>query len=84
MVSRAFHHASVPAMTPEIMLMAAEGPRLTMPTKISSETPLPTPFSVICSPSHMTKLAPATKVRTLTMPLQRSVRVSTPWVFSMV
>ena len=31
-----------------------------MPAKISIEMPLPTPRSVICSPSHIMNIAPAT------------------------
>ena len=34
----------------------------TMPAKISSEMPLPTPRSVICSPSHIMNKAPVTNV----------------------
>src|SRR5665213_4272702 len=36
----------------------------TMPAKISSDMPLPTPRSVICSPSHMMNAVPAVSVRT--------------------
>ena len=31
-----------------------------MPTKMISETPLPMPLSLICSPSHIKKSVPAT------------------------
>ena len=34
-----------------------------MPAKISSEMPLPIPFSVICSPNHIRKQVPAVSVR---------------------
>ncbi len=34
----------------------------TMPAKISSDMPLPTPRSVICSPSHMMKTLPVVRV----------------------
>ena len=34
----------------------------TMPAKISSDMPLPTPRSVICSPSHMMKTLPVVSV----------------------
>ena len=34
----------------------------TMPAKISSDMPLPTPRSVICSPSHMMKALPVVSV----------------------
>ncbi len=33
-----------------------------MPAKISSDMPLPTPRSVICSPSHMMKTLPVVSV----------------------
>ena len=34
-----------------------------MPTKMISETPLPTPYSVISSPSHIAMIVPAVRVR---------------------
>jgi len=34
-----------------------------MPVKMISETPLPTPYSVISSPSHMATMVPAVRVR---------------------
>ncbi len=45
--------------------MIASGPRQTMPAKMISEMPLPIPFSVICSPSHMINAVPAVKVITV-------------------
>ncbi len=33
-----------------------------MPAKMISEMPLPTPRSLICSPSHMTKAQPVVRV----------------------
>ena len=39
-----------------------EGRPMTIPAKMSSETPLPMPRSVICSPSHMTKIVPVVSV----------------------
>ena len=39
--------------------------RATMPAKMMSEMPLPMPRSVICSPSHMTKVVPAVSVSTV-------------------
>ncbi len=33
-----------------------------MPAKISSEMPLPSPRSVICSPSHIRNIVPVTSV----------------------
>ncbi len=38
---------------------------MTIPAKISNEMPLPTPRSVICSPSHMTKMVPVVSVSTV-------------------
>ena len=34
-----------------------------MPTKMISDTPLPTPYSVISSPSHIAMIVPAVSVR---------------------
>ena len=39
----------------------ALGISATIPEKIISEIPFPTPLSVICSPSHIKKVVPATK-----------------------
>ena len=36
------------------------------------EIPLPIPFSLICSPSHMTSAVPATKQAMMTMALNQS------------
>ena len=38
------------------------GARLTMPAKMMKLMPLPMPFSVISSPSHIRTIAPATRV----------------------
>ncbi len=38
------------------------GKPTTMPAKISSDIPLPTPRSVICSPSHMMNALPVVRV----------------------
>ena len=43
----------------------ALGKRSTIPAKMMSEIPLPTPFSVICSPSHITNIVPAASVNTV-------------------
>ena len=43
----------------------AEGILATMPAKIIREIPLPTPLSVICSPSHIRNTVPDIKVRAL-------------------
>ncbi len=38
----------------------------TMPAKMISEMPLPTPRAVICSPSHIRKTVPPVRVMTVT------------------
>ena len=47
-----------------IEFRTAVGRFATMPAKMMSEMPLPTPRSVICSPSHMTNAVPVVRVRT--------------------
>ena len=42
----------------------ALGSSATMPAKMISEIPLPTPRAVICSPSHIRKMVPPTRVTT--------------------
>ena len=44
----------------------AWGNPATMPAKMISEIPLPMPRSVICSPSHIRNIVPATSVTTVT------------------
>ncbi len=39
----------------------AEGTRATIPEKMMSEMPLPTPRAVICSPSHIKNTVPPVK-----------------------
>jgi hypothetical protein len=39
-----------------------------MPAKMISEMPLPTPRAVICSPSHIRKMVPPTRVITVVSP----------------
>jgi len=41
------------------------GNPITIPAKISSEIPFPMPRSVICSPSHITKIVPVVRVITI-------------------
>ncbi len=43
----------------------ARGRLATMPAKMISEMPFPIPRSVICSPSHMMKIVPVVRVRTV-------------------
>ena len=45
------------------MVPEARGRPATMPAKISREMPLPMPRSVICSPSHITKMEPVDRVK---------------------
>ena len=47
-----------------------------MPTKIMSEMPLPTPYSVILSPMNMTSMAPAVYTTTRNMPASHVAAVS--------
>ena len=42
------------------------GSRATIPANRMMEMPLPTPFSLICSPIHMIRAVPAVKVSTMT------------------
>ena len=51
-----------PAFTSSIELTIADGPRATIPAKMISEMPLPTPRSVICSPSHIRNAVPEVRV----------------------
>ena len=46
----------------EVAAMTAEGRPATMPEKMISDMPLPTPRSVICSPSHIRNIVPVTSV----------------------
>jgi hypothetical protein len=54
-----------PLRTRSITWPTPLGRPMTMPAKMSSEMPLPTPRSVICSPSHMTKTVPVVSVSTV-------------------
>jgi len=51
-----------------------------MPEKISSDMPLPTPRSVICSPSHMMKALPVVRVSmVITRKPQPGLRAKPPF-----
>jgi hypothetical protein len=52
-------------------LRNAFGMRETIPAKMMSETPLPTPNSVMSSPIHMTSIEPAAMMMTLVMSANR-------------
>ena len=49
------------------MPTSACGRLATMPAKMISEMPLPTPRAVICSPSHIRNMVPPTRVITVVM-----------------
>ncbi len=55
----------LPVRMSSIVLKMAAGSPTTIPAKMIREMPLPTPRSVICSPSHMTKAVPVVSVRTV-------------------
>ena len=63
----------------------AAGTRLTMPAKMMKLMPLPIPFSVISSPSHIRMIAPAVSV-TIWVRVSNCERskpvVITPWELS--
>ena len=50
----------------------------TIPANISIDTPLPTPFTFICSPSHIIRAVPAVKDSTITTATNNP---SVPWVY---
>jgi len=45
------------------VLISVRGPRAMMPAKITSEMPLPMPYSVISSPNHISITVPLVSVR---------------------
>ena len=55
---------SAPVLPSSSVLTRALGSSATMPAKMISEMPLPTPRAVICSPSHIRKTVPPVKVIT--------------------
>ena len=58
----------------------AVGSRATMPAKMISETPLPTPRLVICSPSHIRNMVPPVSV-TIVDRMKNGPGLSTaPWL----
>ena len=52
----------------------------TMPAKMISEMPLPTPREVICSPSHIRNMVPPTSVMTVEMRKNQPGLSTTPWL----
>ena len=55
---------SAPVRPSSRVAASACGSFATMPAKMISEMPLPTPRAVICSPSHIRKMVPPTSVIT--------------------
>ena len=55
-----------PVRTSSSVPPMAEGSPATMPAKMIIEMPLPSPRSVICSPSHMRNIVPVMRVMTVT------------------
>ncbi len=55
------------------------GIRPTMPAKITSEMPLPMPYSVISSPNHISITVPAVSVTMISTTPNQLRLVSTPW-----
>ncbi len=55
---------TLPLLASENVCPTCVGKRSTMPTKMISEMPLPMPLSVICSPSHIRNIVPATNAMT--------------------
>ncbi len=55
------------------------GNRATMPAKMISEMPLPTPRLVICSPIHIKSMVPPVKVITAPMRKKRPGWITTEW-----
>ena len=53
-----------PCLPSSIVPKRALGSSATIPAKISKEIPLPNPLEVICSPSHIRKIVPPTRVIT--------------------
>ena len=55
---------SAPCLPSSIVPKRALGSSATIPAKISKEIPFPNPLDVICSPSHIKKIVPPTRVMT--------------------
>ena len=56
---------SAPVRPSSSIWARALGRLATMPEKMISEVPLPTPRAVICSPSHIRNIVPPTRVMTV-------------------
>ena len=58
---------SVPVRPPSNIWASVVGSWATMPAMMISETPLPMPRLVICSPSHIRNMVPPIRVTTVVM-----------------
>ena len=74
--STAAHQAREPFATFWIVVMTLLGKREMMLAKRMMEMPLPTPNSVICSPSHMIRAEPEVKVRMMMIAAQTLLEAS--------
>ena len=54
----------LPPRNASMVWITAPGRPETMPAKMISDTPLPMPRSVTCSPSHIRKMVPAVRETT--------------------
>ncbi|MDT4869874.1 hypothetical protein FQZ97_1049250 [compost metagenome] len=64
MMKMAIRMFMAPVRTSSSKPPTALGKPAAMPAKIRMEIPLPSPRSVICSPSHMRNMVPATRLTT--------------------
>src|SRR5438876_948456 len=62
------HHCTSPTFRSRSVCVVWLGNRATIPPKMISETPLPTPYSVMISPSQVNSIVPAVSVITI-MPI---------------
>ena len=58
---------TAPVLPSSNVVTKARGISATIPAKIINEIPLPIPLCVICSPSHIKNIVPATMVETAVM-----------------
>ena len=70
-----------PVLPSSKVVAIAAGSSATIPAIIIKEIPFPTPRAVICSPNHMRKMVPPTRVITV---IKRKVRpgsiTAEPWL----
>ena len=80
-ISSATHHWRFPPITLLMVLAMLVGKRETIPANRIMEIPFPMPYSVICSPSHITSAEPEVNVSTITIAahtLERASATSRP------